>query len=138
MNIKKNKGITIIALILTIVILLIISGVVISNMNTGDKFKKYQYMRADIEAIEDSILVYYHKYGELPIKGNKLNNINLNGQASSADNSNYYEVDLEKVGNITLNYGKKNDNTDMYIINEQSHEVYYLKGIEYEGELKFK
>ena len=138
MNIKNDKGITIVALIVAIIILLILSSVVIVEMNTGDKFKEYQYMKADIEVIKDSVVVYYHKYGVLPVTGSELSTIDLKGQASANDNNKYYEVDLNKLGNITLNYGKKEDSTDMYIINEQSQEVYYLKGIEYEGELNFK
>lgn len=139
MKIRGNKGITMIALVVTIVILLILSSVVIIEMNTGDKFKDYQYMKADIETIKDSTLIYYHKYTEIPKKGSILSSIELSGQASTNDDSNYYEVDLKKLGNITLNYGKGNSSDkDIYIINEKSQEVYYLKGIEYEGELKHK
>ena len=139
MKIRENKGITMVALVVTIVILLILSSVVIIEMNTGDKFKDYQYMKADIETIKDSILVYYHKYAEIPTKGSALSSVNLSEQASANDNSNYYEVDLEKLGNITLNYGKrKSTDKDIYIINEKSLEVYYLEGIKYEGELKHK
>jgi len=138
MNIRSNKGITIIALVVTIIILLILSSVVIVEMNTGDKFRDYQYMKADIESIKDSVLVYYHKYGVIPTTGTVLTSVNLNGQASTSDNNNYYEIDLSKLGNMTLNYGKKEDSTDIYIINEQSLEVYYLKGIEYEGVTKYK
>ncbi len=139
MKIRGNKGITMIALIITIVVLLIISSVIIVEMNTGDKFKDYQYMKADIEVIENSILVYYHNYAELPIdKENSLSSVDLHGQASAKDDADkYYEIILNKLGNMTLNYGKKDDSTDMYIINEKSHEVYYLKGIEdEEGVLK--
>ena len=35
---------------------------------------------------------------------------------------------------MTLNYGRGNiSDKNIYIINEQSHEVYYLKGVVYEG-----
>lgn len=139
MKFRENKGITIVALVVTIVILLILSSVIIIEMNTGDEFKDYQYMKADIEAIKDSTLIYYHKYAKIASKGNELSNIDLSGQASTNDNAKYYQVDLEKLGNMTLNYGKGNEeDKDVYIINEQSQEVYYLKGIEYEGELKHK
>lgn len=138
MKIRKNKGMTLVALVVTIVILLIISSVIIVEMNTGDKFKDYQYMKADIETIKDSILIYYHDYAKIPVIGESLSTINLDGQASPIDNINYYEVDLEQLGTITLNYGRKSESTDIYIINEKSQEVYYLKGIEYEGEIKHK
>jgi len=137
MKIKGNKGITIISLVVTVAILLILSTVMIVEMNTGDKFRDYQYMKADIEVIKNSVLVHYNKYGTIPTLGSILPGINLNGQANANDNTNYYEIDLSKLDNITLNYGKKSDGTDMYIINEKSYEVYYLKGIEDEkGVLK--
>lgn len=140
MRIRENKGITMVALVVTIVILLILSSVVIIEMNTGDKFKDYQYMKADIEVIKDRVHSYRFKnVDSIPTKGSVLPSVDLSGQASGRDNSNYYEVDLEKLGNITLNYGKGNStDKDIYIINEKSQEVYYLKGIEYEGELKHK
>lgn len=134
MNIRSNKGITIVALIVTIAVLMIISSVIIIEMNTGNDFKKYQYMKADIDIIKDSVLIYYKKYAILPTKGTSLSGVNLNGQASSEDNSIYYEIDLTKLDDMTLNYGKGNTtDKDIYIINPRSQEIYYLKGIEYEG-----
>ena len=58
----------------------------------------------------------------------------LGTQASSRDSDNYYEIDLNKLYNITLNYGGgSRENGDIYIVNEQSLEVYYLNGVDYEG-----
>ena len=44
-------------------------------------------------------------------------------------------IDLNKLKNITLNFGDYHfDNTsnleDKYIVNDKTHNVYYLKGIE--------
>lgn len=138
-NIKNNRGITLIALVVTLVILMIISSVIITEMNTGNEFKKYQYMKADIDIITDSVLIYCKKYTTLPTKGTNIEDIDLEGQASSDDNDKYYEVDLTKLDNMTLNYGSGDvADKDIYIINEKSHEIYYLKGIEYDGGVKHK
>lgn len=138
-NIKNNKGITIVALVVTLVILMILTSVIVVEMNTGNDFKKYQYMKADIDIIKDSVLIYYRKYVTLPTRGTTVVNIDLHGQASSEDNDKYYEVDLTKLDNMTLNYGTGNTtDKDIYIINEKSHEIYYLKGVEYDGGVKHK
>jgi len=59
----------------------------------------------------------------------------------SGDSGNYYILDLEAIeGGVSLNYGregfqKPNSSEDVFIINEASHIVYYVKGIELDGEL---
>ena len=70
---KNNKGITISSLIITIVIILILTSVVVTSTNTGSDYKKYKLMRSDVELLEDKILIFYNKYGELPL-------IDQNGQ----------------------------------------------------------
>lgn len=135
-SLKSQKGITLVILIITIVILAILASVTIVHFDSGTDIRNYNYMCADIELLENKILVYYNHYNALPTKGNTIANAAemLQGQASTRDNGNYYEIDISKLLNITLNYGG-GDITDknIYIINEQSHEVYYLKGMEYEG-----
>lgn len=134
-NFRSQKGITLIILIITIVVLSILASVTVMKFDSGSDIRNYNYMCADIELLENKILVYYSKNGKLPIiEGNSIS-ANLNGQASSRDNGgSYYQIDLSKLSNITLNYGGGNSsNKDIYIVNTKSHEVYYLKGIVYDG-----
>ena len=63
-----------------------------------------------------------------------IKNINVN------DNDNYYVIDIENIDNLTLNYGldyknyeTNNNIEDVYVINEKSHTIYYIKGIEIDG-----
>lgn len=121
-NIKSRKGITMVSLVIAIVILLILSGTAIYNMNLSNGVSRYNNMVADIKLLNDKILVYYNKYGEIPkIEGGIIKD-------------SYYEIDLSKLENITLNYGTKGngDNNDIYLVNDNL-EVYYLKGIEKTG-----
>ncbi|MDE5830176.1 MAG: hypothetical protein K2H53_00220, partial [Clostridia bacterium] len=56
---------------------------------------------------------------------------------SNGDCDNYYVINLNELDNITLNYGKEyrlTSSDDKYIINEETHIIYYLKGVIYEGE----
>lgn len=140
-NILKNQnGVTLIMLMITIIILALLAGVAIRNIDIGADIRNYNYMCADIELLESKIMTYYNEYGEIPIKEDTgvISNAKsmLGGQASSRDNDTYYQVDVQKLNNITLNFGGGTlANKDIYIINEQSHRVYYLKGATYEETL---
>ncbi len=62
-------------------------------------------------------------------------------KANPNDNSNYYVIDLKKLENLTLNYGKNyqssSSSNDVYIINEQSHNIYYAKGITLDNKIYY-
>ena len=60
MNIRKNKGITLIALIITIIVMLIISAVAISALSSGGLFSKVSEskMRYDLSVIKEEIDMY--------------------------------------------------------------------------------
>ena len=94
--------------------------------------------------------MYYLKNGKLPIVEKDLTTIIYNGkseyksQKQSNDNDNYYIIDLRYVGGVTLNFGNGfyninteknncNDIVDLYIINEQSHRIYYVAGVTANG-----
>lgn len=185
--VKNNKGITLVALMVTVIVLLIITTAGISTTLDRFELNDYKKMKSDLELLEDKVSDYYLKYEGLPIlrQGsslayassgqadqdmeevtskpvefeyieylNKLTNTNQEPATNANDNDIYYIIDLEALGNITLNYGKgfkkgKNvltetkDNDaqlivetiedDIYIINEQSHTIYYVKGVEIDG-----
>ena len=91
---KSQRGVTLIILVITIIIIAILTGAAIRKMDTGKDIRNYNYMCADIELLKNKVLAY----------------------------------------NITLNYGGGTaSNGDIYIVNEQSLEVYYLNGVDFEG-----
>lgn len=137
-NIKSNKGITMITLIMAIIIMLVISSTLIYNANNGAKIQKLNNMYSDIQVLKDKVDLYYSSYGTLPVLQTQYTNIDNIKEINSNDNDKYYVIDLEMLENITLNYGKayndfKNnssiDTLDVYIVNEQSHNIYYVKGV---------
>lgn len=123
---KKRK--VIIFLLLCSVFIFELIYALIQN---GLELNKLNNVYKDIEIIEQRIAIYYLNNGNIPITGEKIlfdNSINPN------DNGTFYEIDLEKLENLSINYGKKEEGIeDIYIINEQSHTVYYLKGIVYKN-----
>ena len=118
-TIKTKKGITIISLVLTIIIISILATVAIYSNKSSKSIAPYNKMLADITVLEDKILVYYNKNHEIPITGNE---ILIEGES-------YYKIDLTKLDNLTLNYGIGEENDDYYLVNNNL-EVYYLEGIE--------
>lgn len=140
-NLKSQKGITLVVLIVTIVILAILASVTIMHFDSGTDIRNYNYMCADIELLKNKVLVYYNNNKTLPTIGNPIVNVKstIQGQATSRDNDNYYQIDLSKLSNVTLNYGGGNvSDKNIYVINEQSHEIYYFKGTVYEGITYYK
>ena len=100
-GISQDRGITLVSLIITVIILLILSGVTINNLSNSSNVAPYNNMIADIKLLEDKISIYYNK------------------------------IDVSKLDNVTLNYGTedKGDKTDIYLVNNNL-EVYYLRGVE--------
>ena len=138
---KKQSGITLISLIVTIVIILIITGTTVYTSMDRFKVNNVQKMNNDIELLNDKINNYYVQYGGLPVLKDSSNNAikytfsNIDFEKNKNDNENYQIIDLLAIGNISLNFGKEgyenpNSSNDVYIINEKTHMVYYVKGVE--------
>lgn len=145
--IKKNKGITMIALIITIVVILIISVTMITSISNYTNSSALMNMQADIQLLKDKSIVYYNSYGEIPsckkmyfeniatdkgsiiiYKNSESTNINSNfiENRDSDDGDIYYQIDTSKLNNVTLNLGEEDD---VYVINERTLNVYYINGI---------
>lgn len=139
-KLKSESGITLITLAFAIVIMLVISSILIYNANAGVLTKNLNNMYNDIKLLTDKVNLYYAQYHKLPVLETKYSIPSEIKEKNENDNDTYYVVDLEALENLTLRYGKeyqafKNGDssvTDLYIINEQSHTIYYVKGIEFE------
>ncbi len=111
-----------------VIILVSIFITLIISINNGIKLSKVNAMYEDIDILDDKIALYYLNYGYIPVK----EVVDFNNSINPNDNDVYYKIDTQKLDNIYLNYGRKNiSNNDFYIINEESHTIYYFEGIEY-------
>ena len=159
-NLKNDKGVTLIILTITIIVLLIITGITINNSKSQLMIKKVNNLYSDIDSISTKVSDYYLKNNSLPVFDNNiyLNSnselgtlIEKNGGDKSVINANddgpYYVLNLSKLENLTLNFGseykKWNDTStsnmyqDLYIINGVTHQIYYPKGITYGKNIYF-
>ena len=115
------------------------------------KSTKLANMQADIENLRDKVSNYYSEYGNIPADTSieYTNTSNINSISSATDTGAFYVIDLAAMEDVTLNYGKDyekirsgeatskeqiNSLTDLYIINGTSHNVFYVEGIEVDGE----
>ena len=131
MNIKENRGLTLVSLILTVIIILIITAAMIYNTKNQLQMRTIQNLKNDIETLNAKVDEYYLKYGELPKLSNYTypndenvsdpvnkedfqailltkasgRNASLNGSINPNDGDEYIVIDVEKLGNITLTYG---------------------------------
>lgn len=127
---KRNK----IAFTICAIIIFIIFFEIASYMSESIKISELNNMYKDISILENKIALYYLDFGNLPIKQDR--EIEFKKSINPNDNEIYYEIDLNKLDNISLFFGDKILGTnDIYIINEQSHTIYYLKGCEYDKKI---
>lgn len=137
-KIKSENGITMITLVVTILVLVLITGTLATNAYDSTQISKLTKLDNDINALNDRIATYYVENEELPTYGNAYTKTNLKSvisDLSENDGDEYYTIDLSKLDNLTLNYGEDylTLSENSYIINVESHMIYYLKGITYKG-----
>ena len=159
-NKKSEKGITLIALAITVMVLSAISIPVIVNIPNISQFNKYTKFKNDIDILREGISIAYFDKDIKTIGPRYEGSLNFlsgsqNGQTikNVNDNANYYVININivnehlKVNMNKLNYGEGNKNTgtdsysgttDVYIINEASRTIYYVKGIQYNGEKYYR
>ena len=143
----QNRGITLISLSITVVILVLITGVLIYNAKDSIDIRNYRNLVNDIQNLRDKLSEFYNEYGNIPAQ-TKYSNLSedlkkvLNTQELQNIDE-FYVIDLQAMEGITLNYGKdyekvKNNNgnansyTDLYIINKATHGIFYAQGVKVE------
>ena len=148
---RKNKGITMISLVITIIVLLILTSVTIYNGLAQLGIKRVNNLYADIDSISTKVAEYYLKNETLPVFDNKYvnnkselealfrNNGATTNIANVNDGEDYYVIDLSKLDNLTLNYGDEYKDwtstsssdkiQNIYIINSVTHQIYFPHGV---------
>lgn len=128
-TLKKNRGITLIALVITIIVLLILAGVTIATL-TGENGILNKSSQSKIEQSHSSVKeqtilaldeLYLDKHDP-----NTKNNIGVidfltsKGYIESVNNDAYYKVTEGALTGATLGKGTSKENGDIYVIEEDS------------------
>ncbi|MBQ9298553.1 MAG: hypothetical protein IJ223_05980 [Clostridia bacterium] len=132
---KNQSGISVIVLVIAIVVLIIVTITIIISNNNTVKTKSLNNMYADIKSLNDSVFMYYSKYGVLPIKEKFEGNYDftINKNPNDAEDG-YYIIDISKLTSLILTRNLTWTGDDVYIVNDKTHTIYYPKGIIYEGD----
>lgn len=145
--IKNTRGITLTALIISISVIMILSGIILHNTSENLKIQKLKKLQSDIQTLREKISSYYMEFEDIPAKGEYTNTSYINS-ISIVDTGEFLVIDLSAMQNLTLNYGRDyekikkdvdfinsgkisnpEDYTDLYIINSVSHNIFYVKGV---------
>lgn len=143
--VKSQKGITLMALVVTIIILLIIAGIGIGEIagNGGDINQTEDVMAlSELKKIQQAVLETYIKYKQLGNKnvliGNEIGNntaqgelsairrgleLKTNAEQQSMPEYKYYELDKNQLTSLGLD---NIHNNDKYIVNYSTGEVFNI------------
>lgn len=129
---KKEKGITMITLVLTVIVMMIIVSTLSFYVLNSIQTENFQNMKADILEIEGKALAYYNEKGELPIFKEDVKtmaDIGIKGNESffnQNDGGEYAKVNLDLIG-VTPSY------KTTYYINTTSFTVYAVDAVSIKG-----
>lgn len=145
MKMKSARGISLVSLVITTIVLIILANVIIYNVRDNLRLGKLENMQNDIENLRDKISSYYAQNGKIPATLPYTNVSHIGVISEAVDTGDFLVIDLSALENLTLNYGRDfeklkdnldnvNSYTDLYIINETSHNIFYVAGITIDNE----
>ena len=141
---KKNKGVSLVSLSIAVIIIIAITGMIIYKSHDSIEIKNLTNMYNDISNLRDKITEYYAQYGAIPATQKYTNTSHLDSLKGANDGNDFYVIDLNMIDGLTLNYGQDYEEIkgltdqstidaydDVYIINYNSHNIFYVRGINY-------
>lgn len=140
-NKNKEKGITLIALIITILILLLLAGVTAKISTSVIKIMKIENVRTNLLLIQAKIRIIHEK-NTFDEEENKLVGEKIEGEEKRNEIKNKYGVDITKDDETQYDFYKisADDLNEMnleevpyddgYIVNYETEEVIYIKGVQ--------
>lgn len=150
---KAKKGVSLVALVITIIVMVMIAGLVIMQIDNSLTETLKNDFAMDLTTIKDKCKEYYILTGALPVQEgeqytanqikDKHTNVNakeliLNEITENKDLDNmFYVVDLNLLQLETSSRGKQAETNDVFVIASKSLNVYYLKGEDIDGVLNF-
>ena len=107
-NLKSNKGITMIVLSIAIIILAIVTSMLAYYSSDAIDIKNLNNMYNDIELLSQKVSLYFYENEKIPILVKYTDAAEkLKEQKSNLDNDVYYVIDLNRLEKLELNYGKE-------------------------------
>lgn len=157
-RIKSARGVSLVSLAIAVAVLTILANIVIYNVRDGLRLGKLKEMQSDISNLRDKISSYYAENGKIPAKLVYTNTEAIEKMKSKGvvkeeiDKGRFLVIDLSAFDNLTLNRGNDYEKiktldsiaeeqaksyTDIYIMNETSHNIFYVEGISIDDEIYY-
>lgn len=135
---KKGLTISILAITIAVMFILVTTATVIGSASINSVM--YEEYISKLKRVSSDVNIYYNKNAELPITGEVVTKDALNNEINQEilDNNDsleeFYVIDMSKLKTYSVNigYGTK-DSSDIFVVTNNSHNVYYLKGFKYKG-----
>lgn len=139
---KKGLSLSTVVIAISIMLILVSSVSVIgSSAITSANFEEY---KSNIDRVSDEVNIYVTDNGTLPVTNeviaiNSLGQDFLNQVKGNGDLANkFYLVDISKLNDYNIKKGRGNvENKDVFLVTENTNNVYYLKGFKYRGKVYF-
>lgn len=139
---KKGLSLSTVVIAISIMLILVSSVSVIgSSAISSANFEEY---KSTIDRIADEVNIYITDNGNLPVTNevvaiNSLGQDFLNQVKENGDLANkFYLVDISKLNDYNIKKGRGNvENKDVFLVTENTNNVYYLKGFKYRGKVYF-
>lgn len=139
---KKGLSLSTVVVAISIMLILVSSVSVIgSSAISSANFEEY---KSNIDRVSDEINIYVTDNGNLPVTNeviaiNSLGQDFLNQVKENGDLANkFYLVDISKLNDYNIKKGRGNvENKDVFLVTENTNNVYYLKGFKYRGKVYF-
>ncbi|MBR6688395.1 MAG: hypothetical protein IKL68_00050 [Clostridia bacterium] len=138
---KMKRGITVSTLSVAIAIMLILVSVSSVAGIRAIKTAAYEEFTSKIVRLSDDVNIYVKKNGKLPVKNEIVSRAGMNSDLKSLltnngdENNMLYVIDLSKLTTEGINMGEgTTEDLDVFLVAENTYNVYYLKGFEYRGE----
>lgn len=139
---KKGLSLSTVIIAISIMLILVSSVSVIgSSAITSANFEEY---KSNIDRVADEVNIYVTDNGTLPVTNeviaiNSLGQDFLNQVKENGDLANkFYLVDISKLNDYNIKKGRGNvENKDVFLVTENTNNVYYLKGFKYRGKVYF-
>ena len=153
----SKRGVSLISLVVITIVLVMLSGLVTYMSTDMIIDSKKVAFKKNMETLSDAVEEYYAVNGDIPVLsegavftkaeyeslvsedyGTKYSQaLALEIIENGDENSTFYEVDISKIGIKDLNYGTGEDENDIFLIANDSHLVYYLKGMKIKDDIIF-
>ena len=137
-NLKSSKGIALLELAITIVIMMILVIALTTSITSTLETRRYYAVKEDIIALTESIQKYYVANGSVPSSETVSFDIDTLNSSDKNPNDNgvYYKIDIDKLSAFDSTI-ELNNPEDTYLVNEQSLTVYYEDGVKLDGKIHY-